>query len=352
MNLLLHHADLITRCRKRGDVETTAVEAIHRCLDARRTELHKVFMQSGDVLVGLSAEIEAAGAVMSHDDGFSWPERTGSIESNPHLQACFGSDAPLIETLATGEAHLTLMLRTQLHEPYGFLVIVRATPPTAAELDIAQGLAVLLKNVLALLEYGETDTLTRLLNRKTFDEYLMNILANIPKSDQARGENPDHPQRRQNHPQERGHWLAVMDIDHFKSINDRFGHLIGDEVLILMSDLMRESFRVQDKLFRFGGEEFVALLRPAELAHAKRAFDRFRARVESHVFPQVGNVTISIGFARIRLGDTPALVLDSADEALYWAKEHGRNQCHAYETLLETGQLKRPVDAVSEIELF
>jgi diguanylate cyclase (GGDEF)-like protein len=123
-------------------------------------------------------------------------------------------------------------------------------------------------------------------------------------------------------------------------------------VLILMSDLMRESFRVQDKLFRFGGEEFVALLRPAELAHAKRAFDRFRARVESHVFPQVGNVTISIGFARIRLGDTPALVLDSADEALYWAKEHGRNQCHAYETLLETGQLNRPAEAVSEIELF
>ncbi len=107
---------------------------------------------------------------------------------------------------------------------------------------------------------------------------------------------------------------------------------------------------IADVARTYGAE--VPWLRPAELAHAKRAFDRFRARVESHVFPQVGNVTISIGFARIRLGDTPALVLDSADEALYWAKEHGRNQCHAYETLLETGQLKRQVDAVSEIELF
>jgi diguanylate cyclase (GGDEF)-like protein len=349
MNLLLHHADLITQCRKRGEAETTAVEAIHRCLGAQHTELHKIFMQSGDVLVGLSAEIVTDGKVVSHDDGFSWPERTGSIESTLHLQACFGSDAPLAETLATGATRLTLMLRTQLQEPYGFLVIMRAAAPTAAELDIAQGLAALLKNVLALLEYGETDTLTRLLNRKTFDEYLMNILANIPKPDET---GSAQPERRQNHSQARDHWLAVMDIDHFKSINDRFGHLIGDEVLILMADLMRESYRVQDKLFRFGGEEFVALLRPAELAHAKRAFDRFRARVESHAFPQVGHVTISIGFARIRLGDTPSFVLDSADEALYWAKEHGRNQAHAYETLIAEGKLQRPVSEVSEIEFF
>jgi len=349
MNPLLQHVDLITRCRKRGEVETATVEAIHRCLGARRTELHKVFIQSGDVLVGLSAEIEATGAVVSHDDGFSWPERTGSIESTPHLQACFGSDAPLVETPASGETRLSLMLRTQLHEPYGFLVIVRPAAPTEAVLDIVHGLAALLRNVLALLEYGETDTLTRLLNRKTFDEYLMNILANIPKPDDVGN---TIQERRQSHPQVRDHWLAVMDIDHFKSINDRFGHLIGDEVLILMSDLMRDSFRVQDKLFRFGGEEFVALLRPAELAHAKRAFDRFRVRVESHAFPQVGNVTISIGFARIRLGDTPSFVLDSADEALYWAKENGRNQCHAYETLIETGKLKRPAEPASEIEFF
>jgi len=349
MNPLLQHVDLITRCRKRGEVETSAVEAIQSCLGAQRTELHKVFIQSGDVLVGLSAEIEATGAVISHDDGFSWPERTGSIESTPHLQDCFGSDAPLVETLATGETRLTLMLRTQLHEPYGFLVVVRAATLTAADLDIVHGLAALLKNVLALLEYSETDTLTRLLNRKTFDEYLMNILANIPKQDDAEN---NHPERRQSHSPVRDHWLAVMDIDHFKSINDRFGHLIGDEVLILMSDLMRDSFRVQDKLFRFGGEEFVALLRPAELAHAKRAFDRFRTRVESHAFPQVGNVTISIGFSRIRLGDTPSLVLDSADEALYWAKENGRNQCHAYELLIEEGKLQRPAEPASEIEFF
>ena len=63
-------------------------------------------------------------------------------------------------------------------------------------------------------------------------------------------------------------------------------------------------------------------------------------------------VTISIGFASIKLGDTPSQILDSADEALYWAKENGRNQCHAYETLVAEGKLQRPMPEVSEIEFF
>ena len=348
--LLLHHIDLISRCRKRGEIEAAVVAAIQLCLNARRTELYKIYMPSGDVLVGLAAEFED-GRVVSHDDGFSWPEHTGSIENAPFLQECFGSDAPQITQLPEGGERLVLMLRNQQHEPFGFLAVLRDKNLSSAELGIVRGMARLMMNNLALLEYGETDTLTRLLNRKTFDEYLMNILANIPAPDEL-PTGSSFPQRRQAQPVLRDHWLGVMDIDHFKSINDRFGHLIGDEVLILMANLMRECFRVQDKLFRFGGEEFVALLRPVEFAHAQRAFERFRARVEQYVFPQVGHVTISIGFAHIRLGDTTSRILDSADEALYWAKEHGRNQCHAYETLIAAGKLTRPVAPVSELELF
>ena len=327
------------------------VAAVHLCLRALRTELYKIYMPSGDVLVGLAAEFED-GKVVSHDDGFSWPEHTGSIENAPFLQECFGTDTPQITPLPEGGVRLVLMLRNAQHEPFGFLALLRDKGLSSAELGVVQGLTALMKNSLAFLEYGETDTLTRLLNRKTFDEYLMNILAIIPAPDTLRSGMPPSPQRRQAQPVARDHWLGVMDIDHFKSINDRFGHLIGDEVLILMANLMRESFRIQDKLFRFGGEEFVALLRPAEFAQARRTFERFRAQVEQYVFPQVGQVTISIGFARIRLGDTTSRILDSADEALYWAKENGRNQCHAYETLIAAGKLTRPVPQVSEVELF
>lgn len=355
MNTLLHHVDLITRFRNRGKIELGVITAITEILGATRTELHKVFMPLGDVLVGLSADVSqgAAGLVAAtHDDGFSWPERTGSIEGQPHLQACFGSPGPCLEQLPDGNMRLIMLLRNELHEPYAFLLLVRPTPLLPAELEIIQGFAALLQNCLSTLDYSETDTLTRLLNRKTFDEYLINILAKIPEQDDAVSGSLHLPHRRQAHPAARDHWLGVMDIDKFKSINDRFGHLIGDEVLILMANLMRESFRVQDKLFRFGGEEFVALLRPAEFFHATRTFERFRTHVEAFDFPQVGRVTVSIGFTRIKLGDTPSRILDSADEALYWAKENGRNQCHAYETLIAEGKLQRNQAPDSEIEFF
>ena len=353
MNSLLHHVDLITRHRSRGPVEVGVITAVNEALGAIRTELYKVFMPPGDVLVGLSAEIEAgSSAAVTYDDGFSWPHRIGSIEKLPHLQACFGSDEPAIECLPNGDSRLILLLRNEQQEPCAFLVVVRSTPLAIADIDIVRGFAALLKNCLSLLDYSETDTLTRLLNRKTFDEYLIKILVNIPQQEDVGSGALHLPQRRHAHPQACDHWLGVMDIDKFKTINDRFGHLIGDEVLILMANLMRESFRVQDKLFRFGGEEFVALLRPAEFAHAKGTFERFRTRVENFEFPQVGRVTVSAGFTRITIGDTPSIILDSADEALYWAKEHGRNQCHAYETLIAEGKLQALQPKTSELELF
>jgi len=354
VNQLLQHVDLITRSRNRGTIEAAIIVAINKLLGAARTELHKIFMPPGDVLVGLAAEVgtgELDGPI-TYDDGFSWPEQIGSIESSPHFQACFGCDQPCQDKLPDGNIRTLVLVRTEQHEPYAFLAVLRPDALTGDELELIQGFVRLLRNCLSMLDYSETDTLTRLLNRKTFDEYLIKILANIPNQDDAESGALHLPHRRQSHPEARDHWLGVMDIDHFKSINDRFGHLIGDEVLILLANLMRESFRVQDKLFRFGGEEFVALLRPAEFAHAAATFERFRNRVESFEFPQVGRVTVSIGFTRIKLGDTLSMILDSADEALYWAKEHGRNQSHSYESLIAAGKLERHQAVASDIELF
>jgi diguanylate cyclase (GGDEF)-like protein len=350
---LLDLVERVTRCRRRGQVEAEALAAINALAGARRTRLYKIFTPPEDVLVGLSVEIAAGAAeAASFDDGFSWPAQTGSIENEPHLLACLGRDEPCSERLPDGSARFLLLLRNERGEPYGFLEILRESPLGADEIAVVQGFAVLLRNCLATLEYSETDTLTRLLNRKSFDEYLIGILANIPAQDDAVLMTRHLPQRRQIQPEARDHWLGVMDIDHFKSINDRFGHLIGDEVLILMANLMRASFRMQDKLFRFGGEEFVALLRPTELANATAVFERFRNRVAAYSFPQVGKVTVSIGFARIRSGDTASVILGAADEALYWAKEHGRNQCHAYEALVAAGSLQAAPEPVSDFELF
>src|SRR6202011_3687326 len=94
-------------------------------------------------------------------------------------------------------------------------------------------------------------------------------------------------------------WLALIDIDRFKSINDGYGHLFGDEVLLLVSQLMKRSFRGADQLFRFGGEEFVVLLDRASEPGAQIVLERLRTTIGEHEFPQVGQVTISVGYTRI-----------------------------------------------------
>ena len=143
----------------------------------------------------------------------------------------------------------------------------------------------------------------------------------------------------------------MVDIDHFKRVNDNHGHLIGDELLLLVSQLMRSSFRFDDTLYRFGGEEFVILLRAPARDHARIAFERFRKRLASHDFPRVGSVTASIGFTEIRDLDLPSSAFERADQAVYFAKESGRNQSRCFEDLLDRGDLDVR-DHVGEVELF
>jgi diguanylate cyclase (GGDEF)-like protein len=187
----------------------------------------------------------------------------------------------------------------------------------------------------ALLDHAECDTLTGLLNRKTYDEAFLRSAALRPGGVGERG----------------CCVLGVLDIDHFKRVNDRFGHLIGDEVLLLLAQLMRRNFRQQDGLYRFGGEEFVVLMRCRHRSEAAQAFERLRATVQAHAFPQVGQVTVSIGMTEVLPGDTPARAFSRADEAVYRAKHEGRNRVCDHDALSASG-LAQAQDKVGEVELF
>lgn len=202
------------------------------------------------------------------------------------------------------------------------------------------------RNFHELLDYSERDTLTGLLNRKTFDEAFLKTAH--PMMVPAPAQSPDD---RRHEATQVKHWLGVVDIDHFKSVNDRFGHLIGDEVLLLVARILRSTFRFQDRLYRFGGEEFVVLLRCSSEADAAHAFERLRANMESYAFPQVGRVTASIGFTEVLQGDAPSGAFERADQAVYYAKQHGRNQVCGYEDLVRQGHLKDNTK-VGDIELF
>lgn len=195
-------------------------------------------------------------------------------------------------------------------------------------------------NQLAILNRTKRDTLTGLLNRHAFDEKISRIFG-------------DSAPKRRRGKDTRGRWcLAFLDIDHFKRINDTFGHLYGDEVLLLFARIMTNSFRDEDMLFRYGGEEFVVMLSDVEQKIAWQVLDRFREKVEAYDFPQVGTVTVSIGYTIPESLMPFATILDHGDKALYFAKGNGRNRVCSYEGLVAQGDLEPEFSAGAGIELF
>lgn len=196
------------------------------------------------------------------------------------------------------------------------------------------------QNYIGLLNDNERDTLTGLLNRKTFDVRINKILANMHQFNARKSDHVPHV-----------YYLAVFDIDHFKRVNDDYGHLIGDEVLLLFSQLLAKSFRETDPLFRFGGEEFVGIFGCVREDDIGFILERFRKKLQDYIFPQVGRVTASVGYTKLTVDNTPSQTVDRADLALYYAKNNGRNQVRCYEQLVDEGLLKEQVHE-SDIELF
>ena len=128
-----------------------------------------------------------------------------------------------------------------------------------------------------------------------------------------------------------GYGLAIADIDHFKRVNDSLGHDAGDEVLRHVARVMSLVVRPKDLLARFGGEEFVVLVRDGEPRILGAVMERVRQAVERTGFCWNGRqvpLTVSLGGACLQLhGGTPEDVLKAADKCLYQAKEGGRNRC-------------------------
>ncbi len=210
----------------------------------------------------------------------------------------------------------------------GLLELTRRQNFTRLEEHMIASVIKVYGNHAGLLDYGERDELTGLLNRRSFSTLFNQA------SMRTCGV------------------IAVADIDFFKRINDEFGHPYGDEVLILMGRLMEQVLDAADGVFRFGGEEFVVLFGGANTDEAWQAMEDFRATVQATKFPQVGRVTISIGLAAFGPSDTGASAFGHADEALYVAKQRGRNQTQCHEWLTAEGCLPDTRKPANVVELF
>jgi diguanylate cyclase (GGDEF)-like protein len=160
-----------------------------------------------------------------------------------------------------------------------------------------------------------TDTLTGVPNRRALDEDLGRIC---------------HLANRHNE----SHSLILVDLDHFKAVNDTHGHLIGDQVLRMSADGLTRTLRNSDRVYRFGGEEFAVLLPHTDAPHAREAAERIRLALASLALDRLVGaplcITASCGVATHLAGEGPEQWLARADEALYRAKQAGRNQTRVF----------------------
>ena len=181
-------------------------------------------------------------------------------------------------------------------------------------LEASQSEIVVLRNeLMRVREEAQIDGLTGLLNRRAFDDTINAVLPDVRDS----GVGP---------------CLVMMDIDHFKMLNDSYGHVFGDRVIRTIGELLKATVKGQDVVARYGGEEFALLLPETPLAGAKVVAERLREAVAQSRIRRlnseetVGCITISAGIANYHAGEAVATFVDRADAALYASKAQGRNR--------------------------
>ncbi len=156
-----------------------------------------------------------------------------------------------------------------------------------------------------------TDGLTGLLNRRSFDDELSKLI-------------PCEPDQQ--------HCLLILDLDHFKKVNDTFGHTIGDKVIRYTADLIKNKKKPHHLGARYGGEELALIMPETPLDHAIEIAESIRKTLESSQLKQknsnlsIGTITASIGVTRLQQEDSPETAISRADNALYSAKKSGRNR--------------------------
>lgn len=296
--------------------------------------------QAGNISVyGLGGELGKVSAkVLASNNPLETPgSHLTPLESRPDLKACI-DDKHLVISRETQCLKITWPILEQ--GVVSGLITHEYDPHLEFPEHLIQCLVSVYSNQYSLLNHQQRDGLTGLFNRVALQSWLNKTLSG-----------DFHGERRLQDDASLG-CFVMFDIDYFKRINDSRGHLYGDEVLLTIADLMRESFRFNDLLFRYGGEEFVAILTDTELDTALSVLERFRNTVAQYKFARLNQVTVTTGVARIAPNLKPDTLIERADKAMYYGKERGRNQVNAYEWLEQGHILPSLDDLPYNIKLF
>lgn len=232
--------------------------------------------------------------------------------------------------------------KTQLEQPYLMAITLNSgqllnlslqRQPQACQTQELDNLIQVYINQHEHLSRSNKDSLTGLKNRRAFDLEYLELLEEV----------------QQHHSQ---NFLAVADIDFFKKVNDEYGHVVGDETLISVAQIMKRYFKRDDFMYRFGGEEFVILLHDTSFQQATKLLDDLRQTFADYDFAQVGQKTLSLGYTELVRDGSAGMLFERADAALYYAKSNGRNCIMCYETLVDEKKIERIMHRQGDVDFF
>lgn len=345
---LVEHIIQLTQFRDRDRINRTLVNGLVELLQPIHLTLYGVALESGKRLwLPLIHHDSSNDSSIVTDPLWVQLNQLHALQESPKRQECLESLEPLIlpDQDATGSCLQFFPLFDSFREDSGGVVeILTERPLSEASIQTVEYLLSVYRNMFSLLDYSECDALTGLLNRKSFEDALFRVMPTDTQADA-----PPQPERRDY--SHSSYWMGMIDVDHFKKVNDVHGHSIGDEVLLLVGRTLRTNLRSLDRVFRFGGEEFVILIRCSDVSGANHVMEQLRQKMESTPFPRVGRVTISIGMTAVRANDSPTSASERADLAVYYAKQQGRNQVRNFDELERQGLLQID-EKVGGIELF
>lgn len=359
MGTLIQHLIKLTDHRARDLLELTLSKALIDLLPLQRVVISKVLHEEGSSRWLPVARLDARGGGLMTDplrvDFASLPrlederDRLRCLHTRHRVEVALQGDAgPRISYTPLFESSRT--------EDDGVLEIHSAQGLSEAGLTTVDTLLHVFRNMYHLLAYSDRDGLTGLLNRKSLDDTFYSAVLEELDEGALASARPvaqalpaSAPERRHRVPP--NYWLGTVSVDHFNAIGEKSGHLIAEEVLLLVARILNNTFRTYDRIYRLGGEQFAVLMHCPDEALVLAAFERFRANMDKFNFPQAGHLTACGGFTRVSADDSPSTALERAERAVDCCQQDGGNQVASYGELVRQGRLGELVN-VGDVDLF
>jgi diguanylate cyclase (GGDEF)-like protein len=344
MATIIEHIIKLTDHRDRDLLELTLSKALIELLPIDRVVVAKVLSEEGVKRWLEIATLDARGGGKVVDPMRVNFESLRPLEDSKDRLQCMQNHAPVVIAWAGEEGpRITYipLFSDSRNDEEGVIEIHSGSVLTELQLQSIDGLHRVFRNMYNLLAYSDRDALTGLLNRKSLDDtFYSAVLEEMDEQlDQAskQREAVILPGQERRHRVPPNYWLGTVSVDNFDLINDKNGHLIAEEVLLLVARIMNNTFRTYDRIYRFGREQFAVLMHCPDEALVLAAFERFRVNMEKFNFPQVGRVTACGGFTRISADDSPSTALERAERAVDYAQRNGRNKVFSHIDLVRKG---------------